>query len=62
MTMKFYLIVCVFTVVASYIRYAHTHYTQQWAVHIPGGSKAADQVALDHGFINHGLVSVSVLF
>ncbi|XP_076261452.1 furin-like protease 1 [Rhynchophorus ferrugineus] len=56
MTMKFYLIVCVFTVVVSCIRYAHTHYTQQWAVHIPGGSKAADQVALDHGFINHGLI------
>ncbi|KAF7267577.1 hypothetical protein GWI33_019215 [Rhynchophorus ferrugineus] len=54
--MKFYLIVCVFTVVVSCIRYAHTHYTQQWAVHIPGGSKAADQVALDHGFINHGLI------
>lgn len=32
------------------------HFTQQWAVHISGGRSVADQVALDHGFVNVGEV------
>ncbi|XP_030762286.1 furin-like protease 1, isoforms 1/1-X/2 isoform X1 [Sitophilus oryzae] len=56
MTMTFYLIVCVVTVVTSSIHYSYAHYTQQWAVHIPGGAEVADQVASDHGFVNHGLI------
>lgn len=38
------------------IRLTKTHYTQQWAVHIEGGSDIADAVARDHGFVNHGLI------
>lgn len=34
----------------------HTFYTNTWAVHIPGGEKAADEVAKQHGFINHGRI------
>lgn len=29
-------------------------YTNQWAVHIPGGPEEADQIASKYGFINHG--------
>jgi Peptidase S8 pro-domain len=36
---------------------ARGHFTQQWAVHIPGGNEAADRVAAEHGFINLGKVS-----
>lgn len=36
-------------------------YTNTWAVHVPGGQEAADQVANKHGFINYGHVS-SVCF
>lgn len=32
------------------------HYSQQWAVHISGGKEIADQVAMDHGFINLGKI------
>ncbi|KAF5300361.1 hypothetical protein FQR65_LT00981 [Abscondita terminalis] len=32
------------------------HYSQQWAVHVNGGRKVADQVAVDHGFINLGQI------
>lgn len=46
---KFIVIVCLNVIEA--------HYTQQWAVHIEGGAKIADEVARDHGFINHGVVS-----
>ncbi|XP_057655590.1 furin-like protease 1 isoform X2 [Diorhabda carinulata] len=38
------------------VRLTKTHYTQQWAVHIEGGSDVADAVARDHGFVNHGLI------
>lgn len=55
MMMKLYLF-CVCVIVYS-VRYTEAHYTQQWAVHVEGGSKIADEVARDHGFINHGLVS-----
>ncbi|XP_019765188.1 furin-like protease 1 isoform X4 [Dendroctonus ponderosae] len=55
--MKFYLnLVCVIIVVTSCILSSHAHYTQQWAVHIPGGSQVAEEVAADHGFVNHGLI------
>lgn len=33
------------------------HYTATWAVHVPGGKGAADEVAWDHGFVNLGEVS-----
>ncbi|CAG9759990.1 unnamed protein product [Ceutorhynchus assimilis] len=57
MTMKFYCsFLCVFIVITSCILFTDAHYTQQWAVHIPGGSSVADEVAMDHGFINHGLI------
>lgn len=36
----------------------NTHYTHQWAVHIEGGEQVAEEVARDHGFTNHGLVSI----
>lgn len=56
MMMKLYLYcTCVFIIVIS-VNYSNAHYTQQWAVHIEGGSEVADQVAADHGFINHGLI------
>lgn len=54
MMMKLYLF-CVCVIVYS-VHYSKAHYTQQWAVHIEGGSKIADEVARDHGFINHGLI------
>ncbi|ERL94288.1 hypothetical protein D910_11569 [Dendroctonus ponderosae] len=62
--MKFYLnLVCVIIVVTSCILSSHAHYTQQWAVHIPGGSQVAEEVAADHGFVNHGLAGdVSDIF
>lgn len=35
------------------------HYTHHWAVHIPdGGVETAEQVADEHGFINHGKVNI----
>ncbi|XP_034833264.1 furin-like protease 1 isoform X2 [Maniola hyperantus] len=36
------------------IKVAICHYTPTWAVHVPGGKQTADDVALDHGFINLG--------
>ncbi|KAL4717279.1 hypothetical protein ACJJTC_017166 [Scirpophaga incertulas] len=33
---------------------ARAHYTPTWAVHVPAGREAADEVARDHGFINLG--------
>lgn len=38
----------------------YAHYTPTWAVHVPGGTEAANAVAGDHGFINLGEVSVSL--
>ncbi|KAJ8968361.1 hypothetical protein NQ317_009524 [Molorchus minor] len=38
------------------VHFTNAHYTQQWAVHIKGGPGVADEVAKDHGFINHGLI------
>lgn len=33
------------------------HYTHHWAVHIPeGGLETVEQVAQEHGFINHGKI------
>lgn len=33
------------------------HYTHHWAVHIPeGGPETIDEVAQEHGFINHGKI------
>lgn len=37
------------------------HYTQQWALHISGGSSVADQVAEDHGFINLAEVRITLV-
>uniref|UniRef100_A0A6P7G4S6 furin n=1 Tax=Diabrotica virgifera virgifera TaxID=50390 RepID=A0A6P7G4S6_DIAVI len=37
-------------------RLSNGHYTQQWAVHIQGGKDVADEVARDHGFVNHGVI------
>lgn len=34
-------------------------YTNTWAVQIIGGQEEADRVARKHGFINHGIVSLS---
>ncbi|KAK7913053.1 hypothetical protein WMY93_013264 [Mugilogobius chulae] len=31
-------------------------YTNQWAVHVPGGPEEADRIASKYGFINHGHV------
>ncbi|XP_066152911.1 furin-like protease 1 isoform X1 [Euwallacea fornicatus] len=57
MTMKVYFnLVCVVTIIVSCIQFTPAHYTQQWAVHIPGGLEVATQVARDHGFLNHGLI------
>ncbi|CAH1153649.1 unnamed protein product [Phaedon cochleariae] len=52
--MKNFLIFCL--VVISCILESSAHYTQQWAVEIEGGQQVADDVARDHGFINHGLI------
>ncbi|KAL1493217.1 hypothetical protein ABEB36_011313 [Hypothenemus hampei] len=57
MKLNFTSIICVIVVVGTIcILRTRAHYTQQWAVHIPGGSQIADEVARDHGFINHGLI------
>uniref|UniRef100_A0AAQ6A3H8 P/Homo B domain-containing protein n=1 Tax=Amphiprion ocellaris TaxID=80972 RepID=A0AAQ6A3H8_AMPOC len=37
-------------------------YTNTWAVHINGGPGEADRIAREHGFINHGNVSLNALF
>lgn len=42
----------------SLIKVTFAHYTPTWAVHVPAGRETADAVALDHGFINLGEVSV----
>lgn len=42
--------ICVF------VKISEAHYTSQWAVHITGGHKVADQVARDHDFDNQGQV------
>lgn len=34
-------------------------YTNTWAVQIIGGQEEADRIASKHGFINHGIVSLS---
>lgn len=34
-------------------------YTNTWAVQIIGGQEEADRIARKHGFINHGIVSLS---
>ncbi|XP_043934196.1 furin [Protopterus annectens] len=36
--------------------FGNKFYTNTWAVHIPGGQEAADEVAKKHGFINHGRI------
>lgn len=33
------------------------HFTSTWAVHVPDGEDAANEVARKHGFTNHGKVS-----
>lgn len=33
------------------------HFTQTWAVHIPGGEVEAQRIADEHGFVNLGKVS-----
>ena len=38
-----------------------TTFTNQWAAHIVGGDKVADNVAARHGFINLGKVPCSVM-
>ena len=38
------------------------HYTPTWAVHIPGGENVANQIALDHGFINLGKVGANSFY
>ncbi|CAG4935422.1 unnamed protein product [Colias eurytheme] len=35
---------------------AWAHYSSTWAVHVPGGKEAADEVAAAHGFVNLGEV------
>lgn len=33
-------------------------YSNQFAVYVPSGREAADEIAQEHGFDNHGQVSV----
>lgn len=33
-----------------------TIFTDQWAVHVPGGDRVADEIAARHGFLNFGKV------
>ena len=35
-------------------------YTNQWGVHVDGGDQEADDIAEEHGFINHGQVSINI--
>lgn len=51
----YYYCVCVCVIVENFVG---AHYTQQWAVHIEGGSQVADEVARDHGFSNQGQVKI----
>ncbi|CAH0562213.1 unnamed protein product [Brassicogethes aeneus] len=53
MTMKLFLYLFM---VINFQNLISAHYTHQWAVHINGGQDVADEVANDHGFINHGLI------
>nr|XP_023026038.1 furin-like protease 1 isoform X2 [Leptinotarsa decemlineata] len=53
--MKRFYFFCLGVIICS-IRNTKAHYSHQWAVHIEGGPKVADEVAEDHGFINHGLI------
>lgn len=46
--------------ILSLLETVYAHYTPTWAVHVPGGKEAADAVAWDHGFINHGEVSLYI--
>ncbi|XP_050314686.1 furin-like protease 1, isoforms 1/1-X/2 isoform X1 [Anthonomus grandis grandis] len=52
----FYFVCVAFTIIAYYLTSTNAHYTHQWAVHISGGAQVANEVARDHGFINHGLI------
>ena len=35
-------------------------YINKWAVHVPQGYEAAQDLAHEHGFINHGQVSLAL--
>lgn len=48
-------------VCSSLIEVAFCHYTPTWAVHVPAGKETADAVALDHGFVNLGEVSFTII-
>lgn len=37
-------------------RQDQTHYSNEFAVHIPNGKEAADEIATRHGFVNVGQV------
>lgn len=56
---SYFYVLCMFMYLLQLCR---AHYSRQWAVHITGGQKVADQVAADHGFVNLGEVSDERLF
>lgn len=51
-----YLLVNCLIYICVFVKISEAHYTSQWAVHITGGHKVADQVARDHDFDNQGQV------
>ncbi|XP_072402014.1 furin-like protease 1 isoform X1 [Diabrotica undecimpunctata] len=53
--MKDFFYFCIGIILCNF-RLSNGHYTQQWAVHIQGGKDVADEVARDHGFVNHGVI------
>ncbi|XP_022901690.1 proprotein convertase subtilisin/kexin type 4-like isoform X1 [Onthophagus taurus] len=49
--MIYLLVLCVCSL---FIKQSQCYYTQQWVLHVDGGSDVADAVARDHGFVNLG--------
>ncbi|KAF2882899.1 hypothetical protein ILUMI_23285 [Ignelater luminosus] len=50
---SYFYVLCMFMYLLQLCR---AHYSRQWAVHITGGQKVADQVAADHDFVNLGQI------
>ncbi|XP_045501156.1 furin-like protease 1 isoform X2 [Colias croceus] len=46
--------VLLFAILLVVLNVAWAHYSSTWAVHVPGGKEAADEVAAAHGFVNLG--------
>lgn len=55
-------VLCIQTLILSFLLVVSSvggrqHYTNEWVVHVPGGSQVADLIALDGGYVNKGKLS-----